>query len=145
MADDPNKLVVLTNASSAVEASVIVAALDAHGIRAITEGQLTAGFRAEAPGQARVLVAEADLDRARAQLAKTRRPSPSPAPAPKRSSVTPVRVTVALICVGLALFVLPSGAIHPFSVGAIVIYLLAGGCAIWLITQLVLAVLPSGR
>jgi hypothetical protein len=143
MADDPNKLVVLTNASSAVEASVIVAALDAHGIRAITEGQLTAGFRAEAPGQARVLVAEADLDRARAQLAKTRRPSP--APAPKRSSVTPLRVMVALICVGLALFVLPSGAIHPFSVGAIVIYLLAGGCAIWLITQLVFAVLPSGR
>jgi len=68
MTDDPNRPVVLTTVPTEVQAAVIVAALDAEGIEAQAVGQLTSGFRAEAPGGVRVLVRQADLARAQTVL-----------------------------------------------------------------------------
>lgn len=47
---------------------MIVAALAEHEMLATMTGQFTAGFRAEAPGWVRILVAEQDLPRAQALL-----------------------------------------------------------------------------
>ena len=66
MPDDPNRPVVLTSVPSEAQAVMIVAALDERGIEARIQGELTSGFRAEAPGQVQVIVRQADLDRARA-------------------------------------------------------------------------------
>ena len=68
MADDPNRPVVLTTVPTEEQAAVIVAALDAQGIEAQAVGQLTSGFRAEAPGGVSVLVRQADLARAQTVL-----------------------------------------------------------------------------
>jgi nitrogen regulatory protein PII-like uncharacterized protein len=46
----------------------VVAALERAGVRAVATGGFTAEFRAEAPGQVKVMVAEDDLERARAIL-----------------------------------------------------------------------------
>jgi len=70
MADDPNQPVLLTTAPSEGRAAVLVAALDAHGIEAEMVGGLTAGFKAEAPGEVRILVPHAQLEKARAALAE---------------------------------------------------------------------------
>jgi cyclic pyranopterin phosphate synthase len=63
-------LVNLTTVPTDLEARMIVSALDAHGIEAQVTGEFTAGFRAEAPGQVRVVVRNADLERARVALAE---------------------------------------------------------------------------
>ncbi|HYE03699.1 MAG TPA: hypothetical protein VD963_10750 [Phycisphaerales bacterium] len=63
--DDP---VPLISARTEVEAASIASALEATGIAAAVEGGMTLGFRAEAPGEARVLVRRADLARARTAL-----------------------------------------------------------------------------
>ncbi len=68
MAEDPNRVVVLTTVPTEAEAATIVAALDGGGIQARITGELTSGFRAEAPGDVRVLVREADLEQARELL-----------------------------------------------------------------------------
>jgi hypothetical protein len=68
MPQDPDQPVVLTLASNEAEAAIIVAALEEQGFRAEMAGQLTAGFRAEAPGGVKVLVRRADLEGARAAL-----------------------------------------------------------------------------
>ena len=47
--------------SSETEGALIVAALESQDIEAHLEGGITASFRAEAPGQARVLVREEDM------------------------------------------------------------------------------------
>lgn len=63
--DDPLSPVTIVRVPSDVEASAIVTALAAHGIRATTTGSYTAGFRAEAPGMVNVLVRQSDLACAR--------------------------------------------------------------------------------
>lgn len=47
---------------------MVIAALQDDGLHATMTGQFTAGFRAEAPGWVRVLVAENNLARAQAVL-----------------------------------------------------------------------------
>ncbi len=68
MADDPNRPVVLTTVPSEMRAAIIVAALSERGIEAQTVGELTSGFRAEAPGDVKILVRQVDLERAQAVL-----------------------------------------------------------------------------
>ena len=68
-ADNPEILVAVPNE---LEAAVIISSLAAHGIRATALGGLTSGFKAEAPGEVRVLVGAADLERAREILRDVR-------------------------------------------------------------------------
>ena len=51
-----------------MQAGVIVAALEQEGIKSTMTGMHTAGFRAEAPGWVKILVAEDDLLRAQTAL-----------------------------------------------------------------------------
>lgn len=66
--DDEN-LSVLTTVPGEFEASAIVSALEAEGIRAQAVGGFIAGFKAETPAGASVMVLEDDLPRAQAILA----------------------------------------------------------------------------
>ncbi len=72
MADDSERLQVLLSVPSEVEAAAIVTALAEHGIEASATGGYTSGFKAEAPGDVKVLVRHADFDRARRALAEIR-------------------------------------------------------------------------
>ncbi len=65
---DPDSPARLTTVPTEAEAAMIVAALDAHGIEAQTSGQLTSGWRAEAPGGVNVVVRHADLEAAQAAM-----------------------------------------------------------------------------
>ena len=67
--DDPEVLVVVGTES---EAAMIVGALTAEDIKAVTEGELTSAMRAEVPGGVRILVLNRDLDRARQVLGEYR-------------------------------------------------------------------------
>lgn len=62
---DNAKLVTVAQRPSEVAASILVAALQDVGIRAIATGGFTAGFRAEAPGMVKVQTFEQDAERAR--------------------------------------------------------------------------------
>lgn len=64
-----DRVVVLTTRPNEALAQLLVATLEAEGVRAEASGGLTAGFRAEAPGVVRVLVREEDLEHAREILA----------------------------------------------------------------------------
>ncbi|MCA9231560.1 MAG: DUF2007 domain-containing protein [Planctomycetales bacterium] len=68
MNSDPNNPEVLASLRNELEASPIVAALAACGIMATTTGGFTADFRAEAPGEVRVMVKSQDLARAKTAL-----------------------------------------------------------------------------
>lgn len=68
MTDDPNRVVVLTTASTEAQGEMIVAALEAHGVQAQTTGALTSGLRAGAPGGVQVIVRQADLEQAQSGL-----------------------------------------------------------------------------
>jgi hypothetical protein len=68
MADDPNQPVILTTRRTETEAALIVAALKDRGVEAQATGGFTSGFRAEAPGDVRILVRRSDLEQARAAL-----------------------------------------------------------------------------
>jgi hypothetical protein len=68
MADRLERLSSLTSVPSELEASLIVAALRDDGLDASMTGIYTAGFRAEAPGQVQVQVADRDLLRAKSVL-----------------------------------------------------------------------------
>lgn len=68
MSNDSEDLLVLISVPTEIEAASIVAALDQDNIRAIATGGLTAGFRAEAPGEVQVLVKRADAERAQHTL-----------------------------------------------------------------------------
>lgn len=68
MSDDPNRTVVLTTAANEAEGLMIVAALEAHGVRAQVTGALTSGFRAEAPGDVKVIVRQGDLEQAKSAM-----------------------------------------------------------------------------
>lgn len=65
-------VVVLTTCRTEFEAEALARVLREHGVRSFTEGAYTAGFRAEAPGEVRVLVLEPDLERARLSLRAAR-------------------------------------------------------------------------
>lgn len=68
MSKHSERLVLLESTPTEMEAGVIVAALEQGGIQATMTGTHTAGFRAEAPGWVKVLVAEDDLLQARTIL-----------------------------------------------------------------------------
>ncbi|HJQ81987.1 MAG TPA: DUF2007 domain-containing protein, partial [Lacipirellulaceae bacterium] len=68
MAKNSERLVLLESTPTEMEAGVIVAALEQGGIQATMTGTHTAGFRAEAPGWVKILVAEDDLQQARTVL-----------------------------------------------------------------------------
>ena len=56
---------VLISLPSEYEAVLMVQALEARGISAHADGALTSGFRAEAPGEVKVIVQQSDLTEAR--------------------------------------------------------------------------------
>ncbi len=64
MASDSDKWQVVGTAPSETEGALIVSALEAENIEAHLEGGMTASFRAEAPGEARILVREEDMAQA---------------------------------------------------------------------------------
>ena len=64
MADKPVRTAVLTRVPSETEAAMVVAALEANGIRAETD-EYTSGLRAGAWNWVDVMVAENDLARAK--------------------------------------------------------------------------------
>jgi hypothetical protein len=72
---DPNGPVVLARVRTELEASLIVGRLRDEGILAEMVGMLTSAFRAESPGDVKVLVRSQDLERARQVLAAAHRPS----------------------------------------------------------------------
>lgn len=68
MPSPDNQTVVLAVVATELEAELILEALDERGIRAQKAGQLTAGFKAEAPGGVRILVRQQDAGPALAAL-----------------------------------------------------------------------------
>jgi hypothetical protein len=70
MADRLEHITPLTSVPTEMEASLIVAALKEEGLDASMTGEYTAGFRAEAPGQVQVQVADSDLARAKSVLSE---------------------------------------------------------------------------
>jgi hypothetical protein len=78
VATDPNRPEPLLSVRTEIEAAAIVTALAGHDIGAFAVGGYTAGFRAEAPGDVRVMVKHADLDRARQALAEIQQSKDAP-------------------------------------------------------------------
>lgn len=72
MSADPNRLETLVSVPGEMEAALIANLLQEHGICAKAVGGYTSGFKAEAPGEASVLVGQADLIRAQELLAEIR-------------------------------------------------------------------------
>ncbi|MBU4273221.1 MAG: DUF2007 domain-containing protein [Planctomycetes bacterium] len=70
MTPDPDRSETLLSVADEIEAAAIVGYLDQCGIRAFAAGGYTSGFKAEAPGDVKILVKQADLDRARKALAE---------------------------------------------------------------------------
>lgn len=68
MATHDDEAVVLASLASEYEAVLMVSALEARGITAYAAGALTSGFRAEAPGDVKVMVPRSELEAARAVL-----------------------------------------------------------------------------
>ena len=68
MPDADNTPETLVSVPNDLEAAMIVSTLAAHGVDATTSGDFTAGFRAEAPGEVKVLVRRSDLTEARHAL-----------------------------------------------------------------------------
>jgi cyclic pyranopterin phosphate synthase len=69
MTTSTDNLVTLKTVPTDLEGRMIASALSANGVEAQVTGEFTAGFRAEAPGQVRVVVRSEDLDRAQEILA----------------------------------------------------------------------------
>jgi hypothetical protein len=76
VSDRPENLVRVAVVPTDVEASVIICALESHGIRSISEGALTSAMRAETPGVVRILVCESQASEAR-DILRTLRNQPS--------------------------------------------------------------------
>ena len=70
-----DNLNVFISVPSEIEAAAIVGLLSEEGIEAKATGGLTAGFKAEAPGEVKVLVAAADADRAKRVLGQFEKPT----------------------------------------------------------------------
>jgi Putative prokaryotic signal transducing protein len=73
MTSDADRLETLTSTPNEPQAAMIVSALKDSGIDAVAEGGLTAGFRAETPGEVHIMVRQKDLDRARLALDEYRK------------------------------------------------------------------------
>lgn len=69
MSTDATRLKTLLSVPNELEAAMIVNALEEHGIRARMAGAASAGFRAEAPGDVAILVAQDLVEHAREVLA----------------------------------------------------------------------------
>ena len=67
---DPHKTVKLTETLTEADAILICDALAEQGVRAVYNGDMVAGFRAEAPGMVRVLVRADEFDLAKRLLAE---------------------------------------------------------------------------
>jgi hypothetical protein len=67
---DNREPVLVAQPGSEVEAAILRSVLEAEGIPSWVVGGLTSGFRAEAPGRARLLVRAEDAVRAREVLAR---------------------------------------------------------------------------
>ena len=78
--NEPNlnnqELVTVAERPDGMSASIIVSVLQDAGIRATSNGEFTAGFRAEAPGMVRILVFESDAERARQVISEIKREPP---------------------------------------------------------------------
>ncbi len=72
MSADPNDLLVLASVANEIEAAAIVAAMEEIGVRAVASGGYTSGFKAEAPGEVKILVKHSDAKRAQQALQKIR-------------------------------------------------------------------------
>ena len=72
MNEKDDQLEVLTTVLHEVEAELIVNALRQFGIPATATGEFISNFKAEAPGNVRVLVKSADLERAISVLNEVR-------------------------------------------------------------------------
>jgi len=70
MSHHPDRLEPLTSTPHEPQAAMIVSVLKERGIKAVAEGGLTSGFRAETVGEVRVMVWQEDLERARLALAQ---------------------------------------------------------------------------
>jgi len=68
MTIEPNHPEVLTSVRNDLEAMPLLAALEELGVEATTTGSFTADFRAEAPGEVRIVVKHQDLARAKEAL-----------------------------------------------------------------------------
>lgn len=101
MAGDSDKWQIVAVAPSEAEGALIVSALESQNIEAHLEGGLTASFRAEAPGQARILVREEDMANA-TEIVGQFWPEPS-APAP---GLTPKQLCWAVAIMLLAVVLL---------------------------------------
>ena len=73
MSGDSEETVALVVVQTELEASLLASSLEARGIRAEVSGGLTAGFRAEAPGGARILVMAGELEQAKEALLAIRK------------------------------------------------------------------------
>jgi hypothetical protein len=108
MTSDADDWRLLRVAPTEVEATILIARLAEAGIEAQIEGGVSAGFRAEAPGGARVLIRGRDVDRATSLLEPEEEPEPRPpaappteqGPIPQRPRLT-VWIFVAIILVAL--------------------------------------------
>ena len=72
MSDDGGGPAVLVSTANDVEAAIIVNALADHGVEASATGGYTSGFKAEAPGEVKVVVKHGDTDRAQKILSEVR-------------------------------------------------------------------------
>jgi hypothetical protein len=70
MDDQSDSPCLLLSVITEAEAAGIVTALADYGIKAMTTGGVTAGFKAEAPGSVQILVRHADLEPAQKALAE---------------------------------------------------------------------------
>lgn len=71
-----------------MQAAILVSRLDGAGIDAWSEGGISSGYRAEAPGNANVLVRQHDLPRAISVLEESVHPE-SPGPPPRTPPTMP--------------------------------------------------------
>lgn len=72
MADDPDSPVPVATAENEIEAGIIVSVLESEGIQARMVGELTSGFRTEAPTPVTILVRRKELKQAEAILEERR-------------------------------------------------------------------------
>ena len=106
MTSDADRLRLFRVVPTEVEATILIARLAEAGIEARIEGGVSAGFRAEAPGGARVLIRGRDLERAMSLLEPEEEAEPPPPPAAPPTEQGPIpqrpRLTVwVFVAIGL--------------------------------------------
>lgn len=67
---DSESLVTVAERADELSAAILVSVLEDEGIRAVSTGGFTSGFRAEAPGMVKVRTFEGDAKRAKAIIAE---------------------------------------------------------------------------